>query len=121
MVVLTHHGRGLLSHICISGFLRAFKLRYECSVPRFVVILNLLMGTIRRILKAMKPIGELIRERLKDEERSVSWFARKLSCSRANVYKIFRKEYIDTELLTRISRILDYDFFQYFSEHLKEE
>lgn len=79
------------------------------------------MGTIRRILKAMKPIGELIRERLKAEERSVAWFARKLSCSRANVYKIFRKEYIDTELLTRISRILDYDFFQYFSDHLKEE
>ncbi|WP_272961157.1 XRE family transcriptional regulator [Barnesiella viscericola] len=69
----------------------------------------------------MKPIGELIRERLKAEERSVTWFARKLSCSRANVYKIFRKEYIDTELLTRISRILDYDFFQYFSDRLKEE
>jgi hypothetical protein len=24
-------------------------------------------------------------------------------------------------LLTRISRILNYDFFQYFSEHLKEK
>lgn len=86
------------------------------------VVYRLLMGTIRRFfLKAMKPIGELIQERLKAEERSVAWFARKLSCSRANVYKIFRKEYIDTELLTRISRILDYDFFQYFSEHLKKE
>ena len=50
----------------------------------------------------MKPIGELIKERLKAEERSVAWFARKLSCSRANVYKIFCKEYIDTELLTRL-------------------
>lgn len=65
----------------------------------------------------MKPIGELIKERLKAEERSVA----KLSCSRVNVYKIFCKEYIDTELLTRISRILNYDFFQYFSEHLKEK
>ena len=69
----------------------------------------------------MKPIWELIIERLIAEERSVAWFARKLSCSRANVYKIFCKEYIDTELLTHISRILNYDFFQYFSEHLKEE
>lgn len=85
------------------------------------VVYRPLIGTIRGFLKAMKPIGELIRERLKAEERSVAWFARKLSCSRANVYKIFRKEYIDTELLTRISRILDYDFFQYFSDHLKEE
>lgn len=78
-------------------------------------------GDGKKNLFAMKPIGELIKERLKAEERSVAWFARKLSCSRANVYKIFCKEYIDTELLTRISRILNYDFFQYFSEHLKEE
>ena len=69
----------------------------------------------------MKPIGELIKERLNAHESSVAWFARKLSCSRVNVYKIFCKEYIDTELLTRISRILNYDFFQYFSEHLKEK
>ncbi len=67
----------------------------------------------------MKPIGELIREQLKAEGRSVTWFARKLSCSRANVYKIFSKEYIDTELLSRISRILNHDFFQYFSESLR--
>lgn len=71
--------------------------------------------------ETMKPIGKLIQERLKTEERSVAWFARKLSCSRANVYKIFRKEYIDTELLIRISRILNYDFFKYFSDHLKEK
>ena len=44
----------------------------------------------------MKPIGELIKERLKAEERSVAWFARKLSCSRVNVYKIFCKEYRDS-------------------------
>lgn len=69
----------------------------------------------------MKPIGELIKERLIAEERSVAWFSRKLSCSRANVYKIFRKEYIDTELLMRISKILDYDFFQYFSDNLKDK
>ena len=44
----------------------------------------------------MKPIGKLIKEQLKAEERSVTWFSRKLSCSRANVYKIFDKEYLDT-------------------------
>lgn len=69
----------------------------------------------------MKPIGELIKERLKAEERSVAWFARKLSCSRVNVYKIFCKEYIDTELLTRISRILNYDFFSIFLGTLERE
>ena len=70
---------------------------------------------------SMKPIGEIIQEQLKAEGRSVTWFAHKLSCSRANVYKIFSKEYIDTELPCRISRILNHDFFQYFSDSLKEK
>ena len=69
----------------------------------------------------MKPIGELIKERLKAEERSVAWFARKLSCSRANVYKIFCKEYIDTELLTRIFSNLELRFFSIFLWTLERE
>ena len=120
MVVLTHHGRGLLSHICISGFLRPSNCGVSVQFHASLYI-KPSYGDGKKNLFAMKPIGELIKERLKAEERSVAWFARKLSCSRANVYKIFCKEYIDTELLTRISRILNYDFFQYFSEHLKEE
>ena len=33
----------------------------------------------------MESIGELIRLRLKEDGHSVSWFARKLSCTRATV------------------------------------
>ena len=112
----------------------AIRTAYEVVMPYHLHMPSYFLGTFteypyikpsygdgKKNLFAMKPIGELIKERLKAEERSVAWFARKLSCSRANVYKIFCKEYIDTELLTRISRILNYDFFQYFSEHLKEK
>lgn len=109
--------------LCFSfQFLLLFPIfKTDIAVPRFRCYIKPSYGDGKKNLFAMKPIGELIKERLKAEERSVAWFARKLSCSRANVYKIFCKEYIDTELLTRISRILNYDFFQYFSEHLKEE
>ncbi len=69
----------------------------------------------------MRPIGLLIKKRLEEDERTVAWFARKLSCTRANIYKIFEKESLDTELLMRISKILDCDFFQYFSENLKDD
>ena len=69
----------------------------------------------------MKPIGLLIKQRLEEEERTVAWFARKLSCSYANIYKIFGKQSLDTELLTRISKILNHDFFQDLSEGLKNE
>lgn len=69
----------------------------------------------------MKPIGVIIREELEKQERSVSWFARKLSCDRSNVYRLFQKESIDTSLLTRISIVLGRDFFTDLSENVQEK
>lgn len=39
----------------------------------------------------MKHLGEAIKEELNGQERSVTWFARQLSCDRSNVYRIFQK------------------------------
>lgn len=61
-------------------------------------------------------IGNLIRQKLQDDGRTVSWFASKICCSRANAYKIFEKESIDTNLLLRISKVLNYNFFDVFSK-----
>ena len=61
-------------------------------------------------------IGNLIREKLDEEQKSVVWLARALSYSRTNVYKIFSKASIDTHVLMRISQILHYDFFRLYSE-----
>lgn len=63
-------------------------------------------------------IGEIIQGKLREKERSVTWFAKKLCCVRPNVYKIFRKESLDSSLLLRISIILDEDFFHYYSNAL---
>lgn len=63
-------------------------------------------------------IGKLIEEELHRQERSVTWFARKLNCTRTNVYKIFHRTTIDTALLQRISSILHYDFFIIYSSHM---
>ncbi len=46
-------------------------------------------------------------------------FAERLSCTRVNAYKIFNKKSIDTDMLLRISSILEYDFFQHYSNMLK--
>lgn len=69
----------------------------------------------------MKPIGILIKEELERQERSISWFARKLSCDRSNVYRLFQKESIDTNLLARISILLGRDFFSDLSQYIKEK
>lgn len=66
-------------------------------------------------------IGELIKKKLKEEERTVSWFARKLHCDRSNVYKIFKKTNIDIELLRKISVIFNHDFFKILSEKMNSE
>lgn len=56
-------------------------------------------------------IGELIRERLCEIERTPTWLAKKINCDRTNIHKIFQRASIDTELLARISKALDYNFF----------
>ena len=70
-------------------------------------------------------IGYLIEKELRRQERTVTWFANKLYCDRTNVYKIFKKQSIDTDLLIRICGILNYNFFQLynseFTNHNNEE
>ena len=66
----------------------------------------------------MEPIGQLIKEELMAQERSVAWFARKLCLDRSNVYRLFQKNSIDTSLLTRISTVLNKDFFAILSENV---
>lgn len=61
-------------------------------------------------------IGEIIREQLHNQGKTVVWLARQLSCSRNNVYRIFRSSSIATQELLRISKVLDYDFFAIYSE-----
>lgn len=61
-------------------------------------------------------IGNLVKKELLRQERTVSWLARKLCCDRSNVYKIFLRPTIDSELLFRISVILHHDFFKDYSQ-----
>ncbi len=64
-------------------------------------------------------IGQLIRQELEEQGRTVVWFARKLSYSRTNAYKIFDRASIDTDVLLRISCLLGVDFFEAYSSELK--
>lgn len=64
-------------------------------------------------------IGSLIRQKLQEQGRTVTWFAFALHCDRTNVYKIFQKSSIDSSLLYRISCVLNYDFFAEYTHLLK--
>ena len=60
-------------------------------------------------------IGHLIREQLKADDRSVSWLAREIHCTRNNVYKIFNKTSLDANLILKISNAMHFNFFQYYT------
>ncbi len=65
-------------------------------------------------------IGRLIEAQLKRDERSVSWLARQIPCTRNHVYKIFRKASLDCALLLRISKVMQFNFFQYYTQQVSE-
>jgi plasmid maintenance system antidote protein VapI len=66
-------------------------------------------------------IGHLIEEQLKRDERSVSWLARQIPCTRNHVYKILHKDSLDTALLLRISKAMQFNFFQYYTAEVSKD
>ena len=62
----------------------------------------------------MVAIGKLIQKRLKERGMSNAEFARRINTHVRNVYDIFRRKSIDTDLLATISKALEYDFFGYY-------
>ena len=65
-------------------------------------------------------IGQLIKAELARQGRSITWLAAQVNCTRENMYKLFQRQWINTDLLFQISKALDYDFFKVCSEHLQK-
>jgi len=65
-------------------------------------------------------IGHLIEEQLKHDERSVSWLARQIPCTRNHVYKILKKSSIDCSLLLRISKAMNFNFFVFYGSEVEK-
>ena len=59
--------------------------------------------------------GALVKQKLKEQERTASWLAKKIHCSRTNIYKIFEKDTVHAALMKQIGTALDTDFFAYYS------
>jgi transcriptional regulator with XRE-family HTH domain len=60
-------------------------------------------------------IGEKIKEITERRGISKSELGRRLNMSPTNVHKIFKRETIDTGLLQKISEVLQFNFFIYYS------
>lgn len=65
-------------------------------------------------------IGDVIKEELYKQGHTASWLAERIPCERSNVYHIFSRNDIGIELLFRISKALNHNFFYDLSEHYKK-
>jgi len=54
--------------------------------------------------------GQEVKERFEHRGMTVAEFARRINRSRNTVYSIFRREYVDLQLLSKISEVLEFDF-----------
>ena len=66
-------------------------------------------------------IGNRIKQVLDEQGRSITWLAGKINCSRENMYKIFRRSWIHTDMLQKISAALNHDFFREYSKWLEKQ
>jgi hypothetical protein len=61
-------------------------------------------------------IGQRIKEVMAKKKVSVIAIAKEIECERTNVYNIFERESINTNLLQKFSIILKHDFFKELSQ-----
>lgn len=66
-------------------------------------------------------IGEIIKQEYEKSGLTISQFARMINKERTVVYNLFKRQYIDTDLLFQICMVLNVDLFRLFSEKLREE
>jgi len=66
-------------------------------------------------------LGELIRKKLEEQDRSVAWLAKRIPCDRSNLQKMLQQHFIHSYVVYRISQILGYDFFKYYSTSLQDD
>ena len=59
-------------------------------------------------------IGAAIEAVMKEQGISPTVMARKLNCERQNIYNIYKRRSIDSELLARISKILGVRFYDMY-------
>ncbi len=67
----------------------------------------------------MKSVGSRIKEIVEKRGMAHSEFARRINRSPQNIYDLFKRKTIDIELLAEIGQVLEYDFFQHYTDKHK--
>ncbi len=63
-----------------------------------------------------KHLGTYIKNKVKEKGITVTEFARRIHCTRRNIYQIYKKNSLDTDLIKRISHALEIDLLSTFNK-----
>jgi len=63
-------------------------------------------------------IGSYIQVKTKEMDIEMSRICNFMNCEEENVHKMFEAQNLDTNILLRWSKLLEYDFFRIYSHHL---
>ena len=63
-------------------------------------------------------IGSFINQRVTENGIEISRICNFLKCTKKEISKMYESKSLDTELLLRWSKLLEYDFFRIYSQHL---
>lgn len=66
-------------------------------------------------------IGNEIQKKMRERKMSVVGLSRELGCHRTNIYRIFESPTVDSGVLSRLSIILQFDFFKLYSEDIAQK
>jgi len=65
-------------------------------------------------------VGHIIKAVFDEQGRTVKWFAEKMHCNRTNIYKMFEKPHLNSDIIARASQALGHDFFFDISQKMNE-
>ncbi|CAA7197411.1 transposase [Chryseobacterium potabilaquae] len=63
-------------------------------------------------------LGSLVEQRVQEKELHLSFLCRSFNCNGKQITDMYESETMNTEILLIWSKILQYDFFRIYSEHL---
>ena len=66
-------------------------------------------------------VGKMVKTLMEQKGVGVTWLAKRLGCHRNNVYLILNRSRIDTQTLSKLAFIFEYDFFSDFSQYYNEQ
>ena len=72
-------------------------------------------------MKEEPDVGKMVKTLLKQKGVGGTWLAKRLGCHRNNVYLIINRSWIDTQTLSKLALIFEYDFFADFSQYYNEQ